>query len=261
MMRTAVYVMILVACLPVVANATTTTGHRYGERGEGRIEFLEGDTIWDPTADQLAIWVNDGINAAAAETPLHQIAGIAAWEHSSAPGALCYDGRMRFAIALTPQYIATAAGWASSWDPATWEQILIDQNAVAQNIARRLSLGRELCFWVGIQRADLAAPMNAHGAVYYKDGWRGIEMGSRWSVSAAADDQVSARFDAAWAGAYALAWAMYGLADAGSITIATGLLRHQPRFAPQGIVRVVPRLPGGIRLAIGRPEEWAYCDF
>jgi len=261
MMWRGVCLMILVAYLPAVADATTTIGHRYGERGEGRIEFVEGDPIWDPTADQLVAWVNDGINAAAAELPLHQVAGIASWEHSAMPGIPCYDGRMRFVIALTPQYIATAAGWASSWDSEVWEQVLIDQNTVAQDIARRLFLRRDLRFWIGVRCADLAAPMNAHAAVYYKDGWRGLEMGRHWSASATADDRIPARFDAAWAGAYALAWAMYDIPDANSIRITTGMLRHQPGLAPGRLIDVVPPLPRGIRLAIGRPEEWAHCDF
>jgi len=261
MMWRGVCLMILVAYLPAVADATTTTGHRYGERGEGRIKFIEGNPIWDPTTDQLVAWVNDGINAAAGEIPLHQVPGIAAWEHAVNPGIPCYDGIMRFAIALTPQYIATAAGWASSWDSETWEQVLIDQNAVAQEITRRISLRRDLHFWIGIRSTDLAAPMGAHGAVYYKDGWRGLEMGSHWSVRDAADDSISARFDAAWAGAYALAWAMYDIPDADSMRITTAVLRQQPRRSPGLLIDVVPPLPGGIRLVVGRLDEWAFLDF
>jgi len=259
------FVVMLLACLRGDANIIV---HRYGEGGEGRIEFVEGDPIWHPTTDQLVAWVNDGINAASEETGLLDIPGIDAWVARFPSGVPCWTGRVQMVIAVTPQVVATAAGWSAAWEPDIWEQISTDQDAVASVMAGAFganSWARDLPFLIAMRRDDLWAPIDARSAIWAYNEWRNVDLSHRGALLDVADDSPGRMHPTQkWAGSYMLAWSMYdaALSDPGSIMLVEGNLLRNQRLAPQPwIAERVDVPPSGWRLVIGRLDEYAYIDF
>jgi len=241
---------------------------RYGDRGEGVIEKVPGDEIWAPTQEQLQGWVNDGINAASEEIGLLDVPGIAAWTARFPQGVPCWTGRVQAVIAVTPQLVATAAGWSAAWEPDIWEQIIADQDVAAEVMAGALSGGswaRDMPFLIAMRRDDLWAPIEARSAVWAYNEWRNVNLNPRGSLWNWVDDSPG-RFHPTqqWAGKYVLAWSMYdaALSDPGSILVAEGNFMRIQRLAPQPWIAEQVNTPAsGWRLVVGKPDEYAYIDF
>jgi len=241
---------------------------RYGDRGEGVIEKVPGDPIWAPTQAQLQGWVNDGINAASEETGLLDVPGIDAWTARFPQGVPCWTGRVQAVMAVTPQLVATAAGWSAAWEPDLWEQISTDQNAVSAAMAGSFganSWARDLPFLIAMRRDDLWTPIDARAAVWAYEQWRNVSLSNRGPILNLADDSPGRmRPTQKWAGNYVLAWSMYdaALSDPGSIVLVEGNLLRNQRLAPQPWIAEQVNAPAsGWRLAIGRTDEYAYIDF
>ena len=198
---------LLVACI-VLALLATPAGARNTpgvQSSAPAIEVAEGDPLWKPTVSDLASWVNDGINAAAAETSLPDASGINQWIWSSSSGLAIGGGTLHCVIACTPQLVATVAGWEAAWHEDTWERIQTDQAGVAAEIARRLAgqfSGRSVLFMVGVREVPTGGPM---GAIWYRGMWRHLSVSGQIPIGTVATaDAPTSGIRPEWAGAYLL---------------------------------------------------------
>lgn len=168
------------------------------------IEVADGDPLWKPTASDLASWVNDGINAAAAEQPLPNVPGVNRWIWSNPQGlSIGSGGSLHCIIACTPQLVATVAGWEAAWHEDIWERIQVDQAAVAAEIASRVKgafNGRSVMLMLGIRGVPTGGP---RGAIWYRGMWRHLAFSGqiRIALVATADAPISG-VRPEWAGAY-----------------------------------------------------------
>jgi len=268
MKRTWTWMMVALVVMVGAADARNTPGSSYSSRGEGVIEKIPGDPIWAPTQAQLQGWVNDGINAATAEIGLLDVPGVDDWIAKFPAGIPCWTGRVQLAVAVTPQLVATAAGWSAAWEPDLWEQISTDQDTFSAVMAGSFgwnSWARDLPFLLALRRDDLWASIDARSAVWAYDQWRNVNLSNHGPILNLADDSPGRTHPTQkWAGNYVLAWSMYdaALADPGSIVLVEGSLLRTQRLAPQPwIIERVDIPASGWRLAIGRPDEYAYIDF
>ena len=268
MKRTWTWMLVALVVMVGAADARNTPGSSYSSRGEGVIEKIPGDPIWAPTQAQLQGWVNDGINAATAEIGLLDVPGVDDWIAKFPAGIPCWTGRVQLAVAVTPQLVATAAGWSAAWEPDLWEQISTDQDTFSAVMAGSFgwnSWARDLPFLLALRRDDLWASIDARSAVWAYDQWRNVNLSNHGPILNLADDSPGRTHPTQkWAGNYVLAWSMYdaALADPGSIVLVEGSLLRTQRLAPQPwIIERVDIPASGWRLAIGRPDEYAYIDF
>ena len=268
MKRTWTWMMVALVVMVGAADARNTPGSSYSSRGEGVIEKIPGDPIWAPTQAQLQGWVNDGINAATAEIGLLDVPGVDDWIAKFPAGIPCWTGRVQLAVAVTPQLVATAAGWSAAWEPDLWEQISTDQDTFSAVMAGSFgwnSWARDLPFLIAMRRDDLWAPIEARSILWAYDAWRNVDLQHRGTLLDVADDSPGRMHPTPqWAGSYVLAWSMYdsALSDPGSILIVDGSLLRTQRQAPiSTLVDLVDTPASGWRLAIGRPDEYAYIDF
>ncbi len=268
-MKWFVVVLLLLGCLPASAKSI---GTQYGDQnvrpGEGVIEAVPGDPIFAPTQAQLQGWVNDGINAASKEIGILDIPGVAASTARFPQGIACSTGRVRFVLAVTPQVVATAAGWSAAWEDDLWERIVADQDMVAAVMAGALSgntWARDLPFLIAMSRDDMWAPIDANAVVWAYDEWRGVSLNPQGSLLDVAKDVPGRTHPTRkWAGNYVLAWSMddASLAAPGSIAVIEGSLYRRQKTAPdQTLVERVSAPASGWRLVFGRADEYAYVDF
>jgi len=252
----------------VVAIGAAEARNTPGTRFSAQIVASGGDPIFYPTEQQLQGWVNDGINAASGEIGLLAVPGIDAWTARFPSGVPCWTGRVQAVIAVTPQVVATAAGWSAAWEPDIWEQISADQNAVAAAMAGSFganSWARDLPFLIAMRRDNLWDPIDARSAVWAYEQWRNVNLSHRGVLLNVADDSPGRMHPTQkWAGNYVMAWSMYdsALSDPGSIMLVEGNLMRIQRLGPQPWIAEQVDVPSsGWRLVVGRPDEYAYIDF
>ena len=147
--------------------------------------------IFAPSPATVRTWVGQGIDGAAADLPLARLRVLnrTAWA-----GALdIAPRRLRMAVALTPEAVATLAGWEAAWDEETWERIKADRATVTEEIAQAVMSGcqkRELTLALVFDRlpsAGRGGPVGLHifagGRWYYGTGGEpaAIEDFADWS--------------------------------------------------------------------------------
>jgi len=229
---------LLVVCLVlmVVAVPTVAANQIIIQSSAPTIEVAEGDPLWKPTTSALASWVNDGINAAAAETSLPVAPGVSQWVWSRPQGlSIGGGGSLHCVIACTPQLVATVAGWEAAWHTDTWERIQADQAGVAAEIARRLKgvfSGRSVLFMVGVQGVAAGGPS---GAIWYRGLWRHLSFSGQIPIGTVATAEApTSGLRPEWAGAYVLG--QCGAALAGQATpylsITRATMQRSSRLLP-----------------------------
>ena len=262
---------LLVVVVGLMALATSASaewvGYRYGDRGEGVIERVDGDPYFKPTLEQVTGWVNDGINAAAEDTSLWDIPGVSS--NLRIANNPCWDGRLRFVVALSPQLVCTVAGWDAAQDDDTWEQIQNGgKDAVAGKLAKQLygsgnAFGREVPFLIGLEKGDVTSPLTMNGMIWAYGKWRDVALSPGGTANRIVDDRPSnGNPSVRWAGPYALSWLMYEPLDWDSMAIVRGYLYSRQQRGPNiGLTDLVQAPETGWRLVLGKPEEHAWVDF
>jgi hypothetical protein len=238
------------------------------------IEAQPGDALWKPSTEQLARYVNAGIEAAAMEMYLPDQPGVfEAWWARDEGIALSGDRWVRFACLVTPQMAATVAGYAAAWDEEKWQAMGEDQQKVVGEIAGQLSdefSGKDLSFVVGI--LDGGAPQ-PKAAVWFDGDWRGlmdpqgvsgIPLARFTSDAYPAQGALSAR----WAAQYLLGAIgdIPALGPADQISICVYQWPRVPTswYSQRQFADLVPAPEvterGFVRLALGDEEAFAFID-
>jgi len=200
------------------------------------IEVADGDPLWKPSTSALASWVNDGINAAAAEMALPVTPGVTQWVWGNPQGlSIGGGGSLHCLIACTPQLVATVAGWEAAWHEDTWERIQHDQAGVAAEIARRVKgsfSGRSVMFMVGVRGVPTGGP---HGAIWYRGLWRHLSFSGQIPIgTVATTDAPTSGLRPEWAGAYVLGQCGTGLAGQATpyLSITRATMQRSSRLLP-----------------------------
>jgi hypothetical protein len=113
----------------------TTVSAEEWERLHRPSSFIPSDPIWNPSLDQMTGWVTAGLEAAAADMYLPNVAGISVWtwDGDTAAGN---GRRLQWAALLTPQFVATITGYEAAWHDDIWQRVQAgEEQAVALELA------------------------------------------------------------------------------------------------------------------------------
>jgi hypothetical protein len=261
MMRFAVVLAVL--CLVSAVPASS----QYGGLGPGVVDAANGDPFWQPTDKQLQGWASDGINVARRDAPILTAPGVHDWTWIDSKGIPCSGGSSLVAtVALVPPCATTAAGYWSSWDEATWNRIEIGQDAVALDIAQNVRydlFGTQVQFVFGLV-GEGDEEGNPEGAVWYGGEWRPLEIYGGCPASDLIDGPQRGVRGWSWIGSYLLALSVRqeGSLDLDKVWVVEGSMPLHPRTGPdEAFVSAIPAPRGGLRVAIGQPEQFAFVDF
>jgi hypothetical protein len=252
---------------------------------------LVGDPVWNPTDEQLAAWALDGVNAAAADMYLADQPGVLSWIWAPDQPVALPEGRsLRFAALLTPQLVATTAGYAAAWDERWWGKVQADQANTLGELGARVNSamrGSQLTWLVVLDAPDLIGwPTAPNATIYYKDRrWGSVRGATPTGMGDFVQDSfpLGASGDR-WAGGYLLGqiadWPCLQKSDSLAIITYNWQLRPQQRvewssempeapslspitthFLAEQLVDLRPPLPDIARLLIGGSNHWAFADF
>jgi hypothetical protein len=225
------------------------------------------------------------MRAAAAEMYLPDAPGISRWMWADRQGQpMGREQRLSFLIALTPQLIATAAGYEAAWHEDVWERMQSDAPGVAAEIAAAVRSERSfpdcLYFAAGISgRPPDSSPwwdeaaggyrfpdVALQGAAWWDDGWAQFNFPARETVhvSEIPDEPRSGPADYRWAARCLITQARelgrLGGADELVLTFGQLVYRPLPPHNPSFTAAIGPQGPLGatrIRIFLGTAEQWA----
>ena len=136
------------------------------------IRFEAGDPLWAPSPERLTKWVDEGITAGMDEVELPTVANVTRWAWSSDRGLKVPteegpNRTLRCVIVVTPQALATIAGYAAACHEATYQRINADRAAVVSDIVGRLAISPDLLIVAVVNGPDGELP----AAIYVAGSW------------------------------------------------------------------------------------------
>jgi hypothetical protein len=153
--------------------------------------------LFGPSEATLARWVQRGFGLAEQEKPILADRRMAQCTWLQEPTGLMI-GRpgmatgIRLVVLLTPEYIATLAGWAAAWDPAKWPAIQENPAEQAAVIAKKIvehSEPDQLC--IGLVVESPQESLFAFRSWVFGGGrWYGVQL-EPWQVYGEAGAEVT----------------------------------------------------------------------
>ncbi len=228
------------------------------------------DTLWQPTVDQLTVWLTEGIAAAGIELDFFEMPTIDRLTWSTPDGIpLAGDRTIHFAAVMTPEFTSYAVGYGASWDEDTWKAIQEDVTKVSGDLANSLR--------PSVSGGSMYIPIALYGPAYtdmqaavcYEGQWRVVTVtpwGTLADYTAAGVGRPAA--DPQWAAKYMLTQ----LAAGGTLQPADQVRVYLCSWNRNGSTQLdadfrteLPQPewtdPKRARLAIGNADLLAWVDF
>jgi hypothetical protein len=231
------------------------------------------DHLFGPPAELVAVWVNEGIEAAAKDKQVTEVPGFSRWIYLNEPTGWPFaPGRsVRFVIVVSPRFVATLAGWKAAWDEATWRRIQEDREAVVREMAGQIALHFQVSsLTVAVGLEDWGGPTAAKGRtdiyVYGGERWYDLrQVGERPLLEMARLEPLrNATIE------WALTYTLGGLVDADmldrpkAIRVKTGILETYSSPPTNRLFDLVPSMhyfqPGDARLVVGDVNHFGFLD-
>jgi len=246
-----------------------------GRAGPSAVHLVHVDPVWEPTILQINEWVNDGINAAAAEMGLQDVPGVKRWVWGYPAGKPIGRGQsLRFIAVAAPQFVATVVGWSAAWDEETWARIQLNQDEVAAEVTRGIAYywrrqRGKLLLAVGIEgRPEPDDGYQPTVALYYDNRWRCSQQANFSTLQGLTQVARPRRGRSAlWATAYMLRNALQSSTFSDPSNMAVSLVELERMVSGPPNMKFDPRLPtphikmpGWVRVAIGEPDSLQYTD-
>ena len=259
------FLLLLVAVLTCSPGTALAMWHSHMD--DATVETYEGDPLWWPTKEMLAGWAQEGIDAAGADAPFLKIPGVADWLWTGRTPC-GFGDTLEFMVMFSPQLHATAIGYAAAWKKATWERIQAGE-PVAEEIAGRLwqeNAEPKLTILAGVRRGDgevaAAIAERQWAAVGYQGQWHTVGMGGGPSLERAVIHLKAVEYERDFTPSYVLSQLMYQVEEPWDVSVLRLEWGRRPDRGVWGeFADAIGDVPEGIRVVVGRPEEYAFVDF
>ena len=237
--------------------------------------------VMHPTDSDIAGWISNGIDVAAAEGSPFDCRDIKLWIHCPHSGQTITNTRRlvqtyRFAIILTPQFVSALVGWDAAWNEATWRRLQDERDEVVAELTaeiRRNYPWGHLAFALGIEENQGASGSKSLGLDYclYAGGrWYGFQIDNCGPLLRFAEVRTRPPVDLPkWAAAYLLRKAVErndsALWEAELIKVLLTTLDANSGPPSSSLIPQVPSMhyfqPGWARLVLGTTKHFLYFDY
>jgi hypothetical protein len=222
------------------------------------------DPVWNPSLDQMMGWVTAGMEAAAAEMYLPDVAGVSkwTWEGDTAAGN---GQRLEWAVLLTPQCVGTITGYEAAWHEDLWQRVEAGEKQV---VALELAIA-VLKEW-GAGQVRVVLGMTGSGdpqTAAWLRMWQSTSGVS--TITTGRPEERQGLPTAHWAALYYLG--QVGMGDAKGVEV---MIAPQQAFWDQNrepgwpsgdqFVDTIgqPEAPANVlRVYAGGPDEWAFVEW